>query len=44
MDVIEFLKSIIIIGNKSAGLELDSIELQDIDNETDWKIAELNMN
>jgi pseudaminic acid cytidylyltransferase len=36
-----FLTSEKILGEKSYGLELNELEVQDIDNETDWKLAEL---
>lgn len=41
LKVNEFIKSAKIIGNNSIGLKLDQTEVQDIDNEIDWKLAEL---
>ena len=30
-----------IFAKNSGGIEMDEMEIQDIDNETDWKLAEL---
>lgn len=37
----EFLSSEKILGEATYGLQLDELEVQDIDDETDWKLAEL---
>lgn len=41
MKTTDFLSTGKIIGENSYGLQLEAIEVQDIDNEIDWKLAEL---
>ena len=41
MKTTDFLSTGKIIGEHSFGLQLEAIEVQDIDNEIDWKLAEL---
>lgn len=41
LDIEKFLETGQIFGEYSGGYELSELEVQDIDNETDWKLAEL---
>ena len=43
-DVERFLESGRLVTDNTAGIIVSELEVQDIDNETDWKIAEMKYN
>ncbi len=40
-DIKEMLKNGKLVGNSAAYIEMDEVQVQDIDNETDWEMAEM---